>query len=81
MGTCISLRVLGVMREALIDDLWAGGVRVVESGENAVVRASVRRFGCTRIRRRSTGTWWGDRGRSLGDAARCGRASRLRVVR
>jgi hypothetical protein len=40
----LSRRVLGVMREALIDDLWAGGVRVVESGENAVVEASVRRF-------------------------------------
>jgi len=40
----LSRRVPELMREALIDDLWAGGVRVVESGEDAVVEASVRRF-------------------------------------
>jgi hypothetical protein len=40
----LSRRVLELMREALTDDFWAGGVRVVESGEDAVVEASVRRF-------------------------------------
>lgn len=40
----LSRRVPDAMREALIDELWAGGVRVVESGEDAVIDASVRRF-------------------------------------
>lgn len=40
----LSRRVPELMREALIDDLWAGGVRVVESGEDAIVEAGVRRF-------------------------------------
>lgn len=40
----LSRHVPDAVREALIDDLWAGGVRVVESGEDAVVEASVLRF-------------------------------------
>lgn len=40
----LSRRVPELMREALIDELWAGGLRVVESGGDAVVDASVRRF-------------------------------------
>jgi hypothetical protein len=40
----LSRRVPELMREVLTDELWAAGVRVVDSGERDVLDASVRRF-------------------------------------